>query len=402
MVSIPPGSRLGRYQIVEQIGRGGMATVFRAYDPELDRPVAVKVMPSFQAEDPTFVERFRQEAQSIARLNHPNIIQVYDFGEDKGFTFIVMEYVTGGTLSRHVTEALPLEDVLEWVSPVAQALDYAHSQSIIHRDIKPANVLVEASGKPKLSDFGLARLLQGSAGLTRKDAVLGTPAYMAPEQALGRPADQKSDLYSFGVIVYEMLVGQVPFRGGTATETLMAHIHQPVPPPTATDPHFDARLEAVLIRALSKDPVDRYETADELIQALSSASVGRVSGADLGAETTAVEQVITVPAGEKTTQRGPRVGMAALLMALVVTVLGAAGVAVFVLIDFGERSKSGTDVTPIPAGASSAEKPATPVPRAPPETSLSTASIPGPVVSTIFQRVNTIRELEPVVPIVPS
>ncbi len=227
MVSLPPGSRLGRYQILEQIGRGGMATVFRAYDPELDRHVAVKVLPSFQAEDPTFVERFRQEAQSIARLNHPNIIQVYDFGEDKGFTFIVMEYVTGGTLARHVTHALALEEVLEWVSPIAQALEYAHSQSIVHRDIKPANVLVDENGKPKLSDFGLARMLEGGADLTGKGTILGTPAYMAPEQALGRPADQKLDLYSLSVIVYEMLVGQVPFRGDTPSETLMSHIHRP-------------------------------------------------------------------------------------------------------------------------------------------------------------------------------
>ena len=227
MVSLPPGSRLGRYQILEQIGRGGMAIVFRAYDPELDRHVAVKVLPSFQAEDPTFVERFRQEAQSIARLNHPNIIQVYDFGEDKGFTFIVMEYVTGGTLARHVTHALALEEVLEWVSPIAQALEYAHSQSIVHRDIKPANVLVDENGKPKLSDFGLARMFEGGADLTGKGTILGTPAYMAPEQALGRPADQKLDLYSLSVIVYEMLVGQVPFRGDTPSETLMSHIHRP-------------------------------------------------------------------------------------------------------------------------------------------------------------------------------
>ena len=402
MVSIPPGSRLGRYQVVEQIGRGGMATVFRAYDPELNRHVAVKVLPSFQVEDPTFVERFRQEAQSIARLNHPNIIQVYDFGEDKGFTFIVMEYVTGGTLSRHVTNALPLEEVLEWVSPIAQALEYAHSQSIIHRDIKPANVLVDASGKPKLSDFGLARLLEGSAGLTSKNAVLGTPAYMAPEQALGRPADQKSDLYSLGVIIYQMLVGQVPFRGDTPSETLMAHIHQPVPLPTVTDPQFDARLEAILIRALSKDPDARYATADKLIQALSSASVGGDTGEDVGTEATVAEQVLARAAGERTAQRRLPLGLAVLLIALGVTLLGTTGIVLFASIDFGERRETGPGVAPIPAGALTLEKPATPSPKATPGTSGSAASMPGSVLSTIFQRVHAIRELEPVEQVVPN
>ena len=195
-----PGSSLGRYQMLERIGRGGMASVYGAHDPELNREVAVKVLPSFQTDDPTFVERFRQEAQAVARLNHPNIIQVYDFGEDKGFSYIVMEYVTGGTLQDLVGGRLPLEEVLDLIAPVAEALEYAHSQGVIHRDIKPPNVLLDADRRPKLSDFGLARMLEGSAGLTRGDSVLGTPSYMSPEQALGRPADQRSDLYSLARI----------------------------------------------------------------------------------------------------------------------------------------------------------------------------------------------------------
>ena len=189
-----------------------MASVFKAHDPDLDRIVAIKVLPSFHTEDPTFVGRFRREAQAVARLNHPNIIRVHDFGDDKGFSYIVMEYVARGTLLDRLKARLPLADVLELVAPIADALGSAHEQGIIHRDIKPANVLLDEDGKPILSDFGLARMLEGSAGLTRADSVLGTPEYMSPEQALGRPADQRSDLYSLGVIIYQMLLGRTPFK----------------------------------------------------------------------------------------------------------------------------------------------------------------------------------------------
>ena len=205
-----PGSSLGRYQVMERIGRGGMASVYRARDPQLDRDVAVKVLPSFDNEDPTFVERFRREAQAVARLNHPNIIQVHDFGDDKGFSYIVMKYVTGGTLLDRIGSRLPMAQVLGLIAPVGEALAYAHRQGVVHRDIKPANVLLDEDGRPKLSDFGLARMLEGSSGLTQANSVLGTPEYMAPEQALGRTADQRSDLYSLGIIIYQMLLGQTP------------------------------------------------------------------------------------------------------------------------------------------------------------------------------------------------
>ena len=274
MVSIPPGSSLGRYQILEQIGQGGMATVFRAHDPELNRTVAIKVLPSYKSEDTTFVRRFRTEAQAIARLNHPNIVQVYDFGQDKGFSYIVMEHVTGGTLSDLLTEKVPLEEAVALIGPVAEALEYAHRQGIVHRDIKPSNVLIDDEGKPKLSDFGLARLMEGGANLTGGDAVLGTPEYMAPEQALGRKADQRSDLYALGVLIYQMLLGQTPFHADTPPETLMAHVHQPVPLPSAVDPDVDPRIEANLIKALAKDPDDRHESPTALIEALRLVSAG--------------------------------------------------------------------------------------------------------------------------------
>ena len=167
MVSIPPGSALGRYRVIEQLGRGGMATVFRCHDPNLDRYVAVKVLPSYHTKDPSFVGRFTQEAQTVARLNHPNILRIYDFGEDKGFTYIVTELVPGWDLQDMLKgEPLAIEKVLEFMSPLALALDYAHGEGIIHRDLKPANVLLDKDGRPILADFGLALMLQTATRFT--------------------------------------------------------------------------------------------------------------------------------------------------------------------------------------------------------------------------------------------
>ena len=281
MVSLPPGSRIGPYQLVDLIALGGMASVFRARDRQTDSDVAIKVLPSYDAIDPTFAERFSQEAQAVASLNHPNIIRSLDFGEDKGFTYIVMEYVAGGTLQDRLGSQVPLAKALELVAPIADALDYAHTQGIVHRDIKPSNVLLDADGNPTLTDFGLARILEASASLTRSDAVLGTPRYMAPEQALGRPADQRSDLYSLGVIIYQMLLGQTPFNAETPAAIMMAHIHKPVPLPSTLDPEIDRRLEAVLLKVRAKDPDERYQSAEELVEALISVSENLRSEAGL-------------------------------------------------------------------------------------------------------------------------
>ena len=298
MESLLPGSSLGRYQILEQIGRGGMASVFRAHDPNLDRDVAVKVLPSYITDNPTLIERFTQEAHSVARLVHPNIITVHDFGDDKGFTYIVMEHVTGGTLSDRLTRRLTPSEALEFITPLAAALDYAHGRGIVHRDVKPSNVLLAADGNPILSDFGLARMLEGSSYLTGDQSVIGTADYMAPEQALGRPANEKSDLYALGVVIYQMLLGQTPFHADTPSATLMAHIHQPVPRPTEIDSDLDPRLEVMLFKALAKDPNDRFDTASHLRDALGLVVAKGARQPAVEEQPTAVGPVAGPPAGD--------------------------------------------------------------------------------------------------------
>ena len=297
MVSIPPGSALGRYRVIEQLGRGGMATVFRCHDPNLDRYVAVKVLPSYYTEDPTFVARFTQEAQTVARLNHPNILQIYDFGEDKGYTFIVTEIVLGGDLQDKLgDEALSTEEALGFMRPLAEALDYAHGQGIIHRDLKPANVLIDTDGRPILADFGLARMLESTTRFTQASQALGTPEYMSPEQAMGADADHRSDLYAFGIMVYQMLVGQTPFRADTPAATLMAHVHRPLPLPTGLNPNIGPRLEATLLKALAKDPNDRFQSAVDMVRSISVATGQGEEAApgDMGA--TAVVDTVDISA----------------------------------------------------------------------------------------------------------
>ena len=301
MVTIPPGSSLGRYRVIEQLGRGGMATVFRCHDPNLDRHVAVKVLPSFHTEDPTFTGRFTQEAQTVARLNHPNILQIYDFGEDKGYTYIVSELVPGGDLQDMLEggKSMPVLEVLKFMGPMAEALDYAHAQGIIHRDLKPANILLDNDGRAILADFGLARMLESTTRFTQASQALGPPEYMAPEQAMGADADHRSDLYAFGVMIYQMLLGQTPFRADTPAATLMAHVHQPLPLPTSLDPSIEPRLEAILLKALAKTPDDRFQSARDMIQSLGQASDevrAAAEGGDIGA--TAVLDIASIDVGE--------------------------------------------------------------------------------------------------------
>ncbi|GEM_PF-4977141 len=262
------GTTLGQYALRERIGSGGMATVYRAVQPALNRDVAVKVLPLRLSSDATFVERFKQEAVAIARLRHPNILAVFDFGEQDGVMYMVTEFVGGGTLADKLGRPWPPSQVLALATPLAAALDYAHVHGIVHRDLKPANVLLTPSGEPILSDFGLARLLQSAQRLTASGAALGTPEYMAPEQAMGEAVGPAADIYAFGVILYEMLTGAVPFPGETPVAIILAHLHQPPPPLRRANPSLSEATEAVVMQCLAKEPTDRFPSATAAIQAL--------------------------------------------------------------------------------------------------------------------------------------
>ncbi len=261
------GFALGQYQIVARIGSGGMATVYRAIQTSLNREVAVKILPSHFANDEAFVERFKQEAVAIATLRHPNILNIFDYGEQNGVIFMVMELVPGGTLADRLGQPVPFEEVLAFMTPLAGAIDYAHSRGIIHRDLKPANVLLTLAGDPILSDFGLARLLEGTR-LTRSGSALGTPEYMSPEQAMAGEVGPATDVYAFGVLLYEMLTGVVPFGGETPVAIILAHLHQPPPTPRSVNPNIPERVEEVILKCLSKEPGDRYPSAIAVIRAL--------------------------------------------------------------------------------------------------------------------------------------
>jgi ligand-binding sensor domain-containing protein len=264
------GMRLGGYQIVEQIGQGGMATVCKAYQPSMDRYVAIKILPSHFTEDESFVGRFTQEARTLARLEHPHILPVHDYGEQEGITYLVMRYVEAGTLKDLITQRGPIEvkEAARIVSQVASALECGHSQGVIHRDVKPSNVLIDQQGNTFLTDFGIAKLVAETAQFTASGAVIGTPAYMAPEQGMGQPVDARCDIYSLGVVLYELVTGRVPFQAETPLAVLLKHVNDPLPPPRQIRPDLPAAVERVILKAMAKSPDDRYQTARELAAAL--------------------------------------------------------------------------------------------------------------------------------------
>src|SRR5579859_7848910 len=225
------GKSLGQFRIVERIGSGGMATVFKAYQPALDRYVAVKVLPSYHAQDEVFVKRFRQEARAVAKLQHPNIVQIHDFGEDdvSHITYIVMEYVDGGTLKDRLKKALPVPEAVDFIIQAAEGLDCAHRNGIIHRDVKPANMLLRKGNHLLLLDFGIAKILEESTSLTRVGTGIGTPQYMAPEQGMGQPVDRRSDIYSLGIVLFHCLTGHVPYTADNPLTITVKHLNEPFP-----------------------------------------------------------------------------------------------------------------------------------------------------------------------------
>ncbi|MDP9325418.1 MAG: protein kinase [Candidatus Dormibacteraeota bacterium] len=265
-----PGSDLGPYRIVDKIGQGGMASVYKAYHAALSRFVALKVLPPQLAQDPQFEHRFREEAVAVANLRHTNIMAVYDYGELEGVTFIVNEFIDGGTFDLQMGSPLPLTYVIDILSPVAAALDYAHARGVIHRDVKPSNILVGRDGRPILGDFGLARMMMPEHDLTQTGMILGTPSYMAPEQGNGNPVRQ-SDIYSLGIIAYQALTGRVPYQAATPMAIIIAHQTEPLPLPRSINPDIPVAVEEVLLKVLARSPEDRYPTGDAFIRALTRA-----------------------------------------------------------------------------------------------------------------------------------
>ncbi len=261
----------GRYRIVSPLGSGGMADVYLAEDERLGRLVAVKVLKARLAADGEFVERFRIEARAAASLNHPSIVGVYDRGSADGATYIAMEYVRGESLKQRLRRdgALPPDEAVTIALAVLSALAAAHARDIVHRDVTSYNVMLDEGGRVVVTDFGIARM--GDSALTRTGAMMGTSSYLSPEQAQGRPADERSDLYSLGVVLYEMLTGRVPFRGETDVAVAMQHVSTAPANPRTLEPAVSEALAGVAMRALSKDPADRYQSADEFAAALRTA-----------------------------------------------------------------------------------------------------------------------------------
>jgi serine/threonine protein kinase len=270
-MSIGPGTRLGSYVVQEFIGQGAMGVVYRAYHPELERTGAVKVLQGLGG-DADVVARFRREAQAIAHMRHPNVLNVFDFGEFEGTPYMIVEYVEGGSLAA-LTKSGPLEPdaAITFLRGIGDALDYAHKHGIVHRDVKPANVLLGPEGNPILADFGLAKLMESSSIKSLTGVTTGTPAYMAPEQVAGKMVGPAADRYSLAVMAYEMLTGELPFDAGGVLEVLYAQVHSEPQPPSMVNRKLPLRVDRVIIRGMAKDPSDRYERCRDFVDALEAA-----------------------------------------------------------------------------------------------------------------------------------
>lgn len=271
------GKTIGKYHIEERLGRGGMAEVYKGYQESLDRHVAIKIMHTFLMSEEDFLQRFKREARAMAALSHPNIVRVYDFdvyGEDS--YFLVMEYIDGGTLKQKLeelaqtNERLPLQTSVKMITEVADALAYAHRRQMIHRDIKPANIMLrKETGQAVLTDFGIVKLVgTQSMAYTATGALIGTPAYMSPEQAMGQPGDERVDIYSLGVLLFQLVTNQLPFAGDTPLAVVMKHVSEPTPMPMTFNPDIPLDLQEVILKAMAKEPEDRFQNAAEMAAAL--------------------------------------------------------------------------------------------------------------------------------------
>jgi tRNA A-37 threonylcarbamoyl transferase component Bud32 len=324
----------GRYKLEAKLGSGGMSTVYLARDETLDRQVAVKVMHREMSEQPDQLERFRREARAVAKLSNPNVVAVIDAGEDGGHPYIVFEYVEGENLKQRIKRLGPLDpqEALAYAIEIANGLAVAHARKLIHRDVKPQNVLINAEGRAKVTDFGIARQLEQT-GVTDTGRVLGTTDYVAPEQAMGQGADQRSDIYSLGVVLYEMLTGDVPFSADTQVGVAMKHVNEELPDVQRRRPELSAAAALVIERATSKDTAKRYETVREMVSDLETALAVEAAraGSTEGEATTVLKAV----------RPRRKIGWRPIAGALAVLALAATVIAVVVVISGGHGGGGG-------------------------------------------------------------
>ena len=314
---MPLPEQIGRYEIKSELGRGGMATVYRAFDPSFQREVAIKVLPREMLHDPQFRSRFEREIKMIASLEHPSIVPVYDVGDDKGQPYFVMRFMNGGSLSDLIEKgSISIQDTAHIIEKIAQGLAYAHRKGIIHRDLKPDNILFDEMGEPFISDFGVAKFSESNSNLTGS-GVIGTPAYMSPEQAQGLEIDNRSDVYGLGVILYQMLSGHQPYSADTPMGVVVKHITEPVPEILKIMPDIQPDIDNIIKTAMAKDREQRYENTIELAKALNTVAFGNPGNITYNATG-------TTPRVKSQTvlSRGQTTGLAVVGVVLVLAVIG--------------------------------------------------------------------------------
>jgi tRNA A-37 threonylcarbamoyl transferase component Bud32 len=372
------GKNLGRYHVIEPLGQGGMASVYKAFDNSLERNVAIKIIRTDKkegTEQDAFLKRFQREAKALAQLDHPYILKVLDYGEQEGTPYLIMPFVRGGTLKGKMGQPMAYREAAALLAPIAQALDYAHQRKIIHRDVKPANILISESNTPLLSDFGIAKILESGEAtqLTSTGVGIGTPDYMAPEQWLGK-ADARTDIYSLGVVFFQMVTGRLPFTADTPAGVLLKHMHDPLPRPKTLVPDLPEAVEQVIYKALAKEPENRFQDMGAF--AVSLVKLAQGDQTSLAAGSQDMETVLAgVPAGSalglQETVRAAAVATPAKKVAgwkigLIVVAIVAVAVFIFVVLAGGVylASKVASRVKPAtanPGGAESSQGISTPM-----------------------------------------
>src|ERR671925_63008 len=345
-----------RYRLEEKIGSGGMSTVYRAFDPTVERWVAIKLMHRDITSDPDQLERFRREARAVAQLNHPNVVTVIDAGEDDGNPFIVFEYVEGETLKERIRRLgrLPVSEAVAYAIEIGRALEAAHASRLVHRDVKPQNVLIDPDGRAKVTDFGIARSLEAQ-GLTATGRVLGTTDYVSPEQALGHEVTAQSDIYSLGIVLYEMLTGEAPFQADTQVAVAMKHVREPLPDVQRRRPEISAALASVVERATAKETKNRYQSIAEMVHdleevlAIEAARSGQTTG-----EATTVLRNLPGDTGDFAPRRLRHPKRTLLLSVLLLALVGAA-IAYFAT--SRTEKGAGSSVTPRTPGLNAVDLP---------------------------------------------